>query len=264
MNRRKAIGTLAASPLLAAAGAPLFAATAAQGKPQYYELKKFELRNGTQPERTNNFLSRHLMPAAKRAGLGPIGVFTTLNFGAEGSPFILLVLTYSSFADAEQTWNKLLSDPALAPALAEWHKPMDPGYSRSENTLLRAFNGHPELKMPPATREGHIFELRTYESNNEQTLRRKIEMFNGGEIKIFQRIGLQPVFFGETLVGSRMPNLTYMLSYKDLATRERVWNAFEADPEWQELRARPGLSNAEIVSDISSAILGPAPYSDIR
>ena len=49
-----------------------------------------------------------------------------------------------------------------------------------------------------------------------------------------------------------------------MATRESVWKAFESDPEWQTLRARPGLSDAEIVSDISSAILGPAPYSDIR
>ena len=150
------------------------------------------------------------------------------------------------------------------PPYGEWHKPMDPGFVRSENTLLRAFTGHPQLRIPPATREGHIFELRMYESNNEQTLRRKIEMFNGGETQIFQRMGMQPVFFGETLVGSRMPNLTYMLSYKDLAARESVWKAFEADPEWQKLRARPGLSNEEIVSDISSAILGPTPYSDIR
>ena len=256
MNRRKAITTLAASPLLTAA--------AAAARPQYYELRKFELRYGTRPQRTNDFLSRHFMPAAKRAGLGPIGVFSGINFASESSPFLLLVLTYSSFADAENTWSRIMSDRAIASALGEWHKPMDPGYSRMENTLLRAFAGHPQLRMPPATRDGNIFELRMYESNNEQTLRRKIEMFNGGETQIFQRIGMQPVFFGETLVGTRMPNLTYMLSYKDLATRESVWKAFEADPEWQKLRARPGLSNEEIVSDISSAILGPTPYSDIR
>jgi hypothetical protein len=256
MNRRKAITTLAASPLLAAAAAAV--------RPQYYELRKFELRNGTQPQRTNDFLAQHFMPAAKRAGLGPIGVFSSINFGSESSPFLLLLLTYSSFADVENTWSRIISDSALASALGQWHKPMDPGYARSENMVLRAFAGHPQLRIPPATREGHIFELRTYESNNEQTLRRKIDMFNGGETQIFQRVGLQPVFFGETIVGSRMPNLTYMLSYKDLATRESVWKAFEADPEWKKLRARPGLSDAEIVADISSAVLGPTPYSDIR
>ena len=86
MNRRKAITTMAASPLLAAAAAAV--------RPQYYELRKFELRNGTQPQRTNDFLARHFMPAAKRAGLGPIGVFSSINFGSESSPFLLLVLTY--------------------------------------------------------------------------------------------------------------------------------------------------------------------------
>ena len=259
MNRRKAITTLAASPLLAAA--------AAAAKPQYYELRKFELRNGTQPQRTNDFFARHFMPAAKRAGLGPIGVFGPVlpGFGtADRSPFLLFLLTYSSFADAENTWDKVMTGSSLAAAYGEWHKPMEPGFVRSENSVLRAFTGHPQLRIPPATREGHVFELRTYESNNEMTLRRKIEMFNGGEMQIFQRLGMLTVFFGETLVGSRMPNLTYMLAYKDLATRESLWKAFEADPEFVKLRTRPGLSDPEIVANISSAFLGPAPYSDIR
>ena len=37
-----------------------------------------------------------------------------------------------------------------------------------------------------------------------------------------------------------------------------------ADLEWQKLRARPGLSDAEIVSNIHSAILRPLANSPIR
>jgi hypothetical protein len=122
----------------------------------------------------------------------------------------------------------------------------------------------PELKPPPASTSGHIFEMRTYESNNAATLAKKIDMFNNGEMQIFQRLGMNPVFFGEALIGARLPHLTYMLAYEDLAARDRVWKAFGSDPEWLRLRATPGLSDAEIVSNISNIILRPAAFSDIR
>lgn len=122
----------------------------------------------------------------------------------------------------------------------------------------------PELKAPTPSGNGHIFELRTYESNNAATLQTKLGMFNSGEIRIFQRLGMNPVFFGEALVGSRLPPVTYMLAFEDLAARDRLWKAFGADPEWQKLRATPGYSDAEIVSNISNTILRPAPISDIR
>jgi hypothetical protein len=72
------------------------------------------------------------------------------------------------------------------------------------------------------------------------------------------------VFFGQTLVGRNLPNLSYLLAFDDLAARERLWRSFGADPEWQKLRAQPGLSDAEIVSSISNTILRPLPFSPIR
>jgi hypothetical protein len=106
--------------------------------------------------------------------------------------------------------------------------------------------------------------LRCYESNNATTLARKIKMFESGEIGIFQRLGMRPVFFAETIVGARMPNLVYMLSYDDLASREKLWKAFGADPEWQKMRSAPGNSDAEIVSNISNSLLQPLPFSPVR
>jgi hypothetical protein len=103
-----------------------------------------------------------------------------------------------------------------------------------------------------------------YESNNSFTLARKIKMFNEGEIGIFKRLGMRPVFYGETLIGARMPNLVYMLGFDNLAAREKLWQVFGADPEWQKLRVQPGFSDAENVSNISNSILRPLPFSDIR
>ena len=120
---------------------------------------------------------------------------------------------------------------------------------------------------PPPARENHttrIFELRTYESPTEKTLARKIQMFGDGEIEVFQRVGMATVFFGQTIIGPRMPSLSYMVGFDDLAAREKLWSAFSADPDWQKLRNTPSLSDAEIVSNISNAILRPLPFSAIR
>ena len=64
-----------------------------------------------------------------------------------------------------------------------------------------------------------------------------------GEIEIFNRVGLTPVFFSRTLVGPRMPNLVYMLVYDDMAAREKNWAAFRNDPEWKKLSATPGFTD---------------------
>jgi hypothetical protein len=106
--------------------------------------------------------------------------------------------------------------------------------------------------------------LRRYESPTEVTLARKLKMFNGGEIAIFQKLGMRPVFFGETIVGPRMPNLVYMLSFDDLTAREDLWRKFGSDPDWKKLSAPPDVHDSEIVSNISNAILQPLKFSLIR
>ena len=56
----------------------------------------------------------------------------------------------------------------------------------------------------------------------------------------------------------------YMLSYDDLAARERLWRTFGSDPEWKKMSAHPEMSDAEIVSNISNVILQPLMFSAIR
>lgn len=93
--------------------------------------------------------------------------------------------------------------------------------------------------------------------------KKQVETFNVGEIALFRRTGLQPVFFGETLVGTKLPNLTYMLVFDDMAARDRNWATFVGDPEWKKLNTPPGYTNREILTDITSVFLRPTAYSQI-
>jgi len=84
-----------------------------------------------------------------------------------------------------------------------------------------------------------------------------------GEVDIFRRVGLTPVFFGSTIAGPRMPNLTYMLVHENLAGRDNSWRAFGGDDAWKKLRSTPGYADADIVSNITTVLLRPAAYSQI-
>jgi hypothetical protein len=74
---------------------------------------------------------------------------------------------------------------------------------------------------------------------------------------------MHPVFFGQTLIGSRQPNLTYLLAYDDMRAREAQWSAFGGDPEFRALIAKPEYSDAAIVSSISTLFLNPTSYSQL-
>ena len=97
-----------------------------------------------------------------------------------------------------------------------------------------------------------------------KTGQKKIEMFNdAGEIDIFRRVGLHPVFFGEALIGSKMPNLTYMLVFESEQQLKENWKKFGDDPDWQRLRKMEEYSDKTILSDITNLLLKPADYSQV-
>lgn len=261
MTRRKFAGATAAGT------AALAQSAVGQSKsPAVFELRYFRLRNSQdqQRQRTTDFLKNAVMPAAQRAGVGPLGFFTTA-IGPE-MPSILMVSSHPSLAALEASSAKLMGDREYVKALEAFANAPGLGYLRMEISLLRAFEGMPQIEVPPTDekRPARVFELRIYESNNSISLRKKIGMFENGEIAIFRKTGLLPVFFGHTIAGPKMPNLTYMLAFDDLAAREKNWRAFVTSLEWKKLSATPGLSDAEVVSNISSSILSPLPFSPIR
>ena len=230
------------------------------GALEIYELRTYQLV-GSMRERLDAYLEGAFLPAARRAGCGPIGVFTTAI--GMGSANVQLLIPHPSIAAFLELTGKLAADPAYAQAAAGYSDaPLaSPPYVSLDVKLMRAFKGFPRIDAP-GPGKGRIFELRTYHSHSEKAGATKIDMFDtGGEIAIFRRTGLTPVFFAQDLTGTHLPSLTYLLTFPDLAARDRSWKAFGADPAWQRLIAMPGL--AETVTDIDNQILHPTRYSQI-
>ncbi|HEY7212306.1 MAG TPA: NIPSNAP family protein [Bryobacteraceae bacterium] len=255
MDRRKMLAGLGASLLMNA--------ETARGTPSFLELRVWRMHNSAedQTKRVSAYLAHGYAPALGRAGAKLAGAFSNV-IGPEGPQFITLA-QYASLAAFEQTLAKLPADAEHARALEELDEGRGVPFVRVDSSLLRSFSAMPEPEITAAA-EPRIFELRCYESQSFRTLARKVGMFNDAEAGIFKRLGFRPVFFGETIAGAKQPNLMYMLSYENLAARDRLWHAFGSDPEWKKLSKQPGLSDAEIVANISNVILSALPFSAIR
>jgi hypothetical protein len=260
MQRRELLNALAASALIRSKG------QAATVPNTFLELKTWRLHNSAEKQaaRLADYLEHGLTLAVARAGAKLIGAFSNV-IGQDG-PYYVTLVQYPSLAVMQDVVTKLATDEAHLQALEKLSA--DPGapFVRVESSLLRSFDGLPVPVVPDPSekRAARIFELRTYESPSFPALARKVGMFNHGEMQIFQRLGLRPVFFGETIVGPKQPNLNYMLSYDNMTAHDKLWADFSTDPAWKKLRVTPGLTDPEIVTNISNVILRPLAFSAIR
>lgn len=261
MNRRKFVTTAGMAGIMPAALSR--DATPAVAAQQFYELREYTPRTGTQRGRLTAFLKDAAIPAWNRHGINSVGAFSVVH--GPNAPTLYVLLAHETLASVSTLRNNLAGDEKFQADASDFlQTPLsDPGYTRIDSSLFKAFSAMPALAVPDAAagNDPRIFELRIYESHSERAAIRKVEMFNNGEIPIFLDTGLTPVFFGEAIVGARLPNLTYLLTFKDLADREESWNRFRVHPDWKTMSSDPYYKDT--VSNITSIILRPEPYSQL-
>ncbi len=259
MNRREFLATgvagLAATDL---AGSSVHAGDGS--RQQFLEWRQYHLRTGTNKNLVGDFLKNVGIAALNRIGIKPVGVFTPVYGPSNAKLYVLLV--HDSLDSVVNSSSRLLADKEVQQKGASFIDATmsEPAYVRFESSLMVAFSGMPRLEVP--TLKERIFELRIYESHSAKMGKRKVQMFNeGGEIGIFRKTGLTPVFFGESVIGPNLPNLNYMLAFKDMADRDQRWQVFRDDPDWKKLSADPTYKDT--VSNITDIILQPTEYSQI-
>ena len=274
VDRRHFLSTAIAAPLMTSLSSPFASpADAAQGggsprppaAPSLFVWQHYTLRTG-QPRRLGEYFAKARVPALTRAGAGPVGVFEPIAGPPQPSLFSLTPFASAApFLALEDTFAKDAEYQAAAAPYAD-ATAADPAYVRQETWLLQAFPTFPRVELPPQTaaKAPRIFELRIYESASEKAHLKKVEMFEKlGEIAIFKRTGLVPVFFARMIAGPRMPCLAYMLVHDSLAAREKNWSSFVGDPEWRKVAQTPGFADADIVSNITTWLLRPSAASQI-
>jgi len=253
----------ALAALIATVGIPGTTTAADASQPQYYELRIYTTQSEQQQKLVSDYWLNAAVPAYNRMGIQLVGVFTELEDSTTNKIYVLIPY------DAPGTFATV---PARLAADSEYQKAAagylgvpksDPAYVRFESSMLVAFDSMKKLAVPPSSAEKKpwIFELRTYESHGEGKGINKVQMFNSGEVPLMQEVGLSPVFFAQTVLGSRMPCLVYMVSGENRDEHKAHWNAFGKAPAWKQLSSDPQYKDN--VSRIHSVLLKRTPASQI-
>jgi hypothetical protein len=224
-------------------------AGAAPAPQMFYEIKLYRISGPAQESTMDAFLKDAFIPAVHRAGISTVGVFKPIESDTAFGKFVYVFIPYKTINEYTDLVTKLENDAVYQNAgKAFLDAPFnDPPFVRYESILAKAFSSMPQFKVykystPPSER---IYEYRSYESATEAKALKKIQMFNeGGEIKIFENVGSNAVFYAQVLMGSQRPRLIYMTTYADMNSNKEKWTAFRNHPEWKRISSLEEYKNA--------------------
>lgn len=238
---------------------------AAPAKLQHFEIKVYHISGQDQEKRVDAYLKDVYLPALHRAGISKVGVFKPVDSDTTFGKRVIVFIPFKSVDQYLQLPDVLKKDKVFSEAGKTFVNAAydNPPYNRQECILLKAFSNMPPFAAPAYSNKAseRIYELRSYESPTEALAADKVEMFNdAGEMKLFINLKFNPVFFGEVLAGSQMPNLMYLTTFSDMKSHDEHWNAFRDSPVWKKLSAEEKYKNT--VSKAHVLLTHPADYSD--
>ena len=227
-------------PLLTLTG--LFMTAAVAQERQWFHVQTYHLKSDKAAALFDKTFAEAVLPDLKKLGVDPVGVFKPIKFAKkqdEPKRQRCLIYPLSSPSQLATLPTSPSPDSTVLQHAAEYLSVEKDNaiFSRIESSLLYAFSGMPKLDVPARVgTDARVFELRVYESFSEIKGKRKVQMFNEGEIDIFKKVGLDAVFYGEAVVGKNLPQLTYMLVYNDQAHHAEAWKKFLSHPDWDKLK----------------------------
>ena len=262
MKRRDFLATAGAVGLTTAALHSINAAEAAT-KREYIEMRTYTVKNNAKQSQLIAAIDKALIPALNAQGIKPVGVFSRRdeenNFGRN----VFVLFPHKTLESVATVSAKLLADETFMKNGGAFFEgtSKDPLYTTYTSELFYGFEKCPTIEAPVSGRD-RIFQIRYYRSWNIDKNARKVHMFDeGGELPLFRKVGMHPIFFGDMIFGNMMPNLTYMLGFENDEARKAAWKAFIESPEWAAMKDLPLY--ADTATEIVNIFLKPSPGSQI-
>jgi len=261
MKRRNFIrttGALAVTTTLSTVSACAGRNATVASSREIYEWRVYTLTgNGAELDK---YFKDILIPACNRKSV-TVGVFKPYEASEQEMRHVVFAYpdmdTYYQFKDG--LWEDAVYTKA-SQAFFEATAPKESNlFTNFETYLSEAFIKIPKHRKPDSSRG--LFEIRIYWSPNEEANKRKIKMFNVDEIDIFDKVGVNSVFYGEIMAGPKMPALMYLTWYKDVDARAAAWDKFGKHPDWQRIRSLSEYANT--ATNNKSILLSPLPCSQL-
>ncbi len=232
-------------------------------KRDFIELRTYTVKDDEKKAKLIAALDAALIPALNAQGIKPVGVFSALESEKNFQQNVFVLFPHKTLDSVAAVATKLLADEKFMKNGAAFFDgdSKNPLYTTYESTLLYGFEKCPTIETPVSNKD-RLFQIRYYRSWNIDKNVKKIHMFEeGGELPLFRKVGMNPVFFGDTVFGTKMPNLTYMLGFESEDARKAAWKAFVESPEWAEIKVNPLY--VDTATEIVNIFLKPSDGSQI-
>ena len=107
-----------------------------------------------------------------------------------------------------------------------------------------------------------IYELRIYHAVPGR-LPALLKRFETATLKLWEKHGIRQAGFWTTYVGESNNDLYYLLEWKDLDERQRLWDAFQTDPGWHKVKEETEKDGA-LYTHITNYFLKPTSFSKLQ
>jgi len=115
-----------------------------------------------------------------------------------------------------------------------------------------------------AAAANRVFELRTYTAPPGKLEALKAR-FRDNTIRIFNRFGMESIGYWTPQDAPLKENtLIYIIAHPSREAAAKNWAAFQADPEWQKVRAESQKDGALTAKTPDSVFLDPVDFSPIK
>ncbi len=121
-----------------------------------------------------------------------------------------------------------------------------------------------EEPSPSLVKDSRIYELRIYYAAPGK-LEELHARFRNHTMKLFKKHGMEVVgFWGPTDKDKGSDNtLIYVMAFPSREARNKAWQAFAADPEWQAAR-KESEKNGRLAERVESTILKSTDYASVK
>ena len=230
---------------------------------EFYEIRTYRIETAENQQKVLKYIENAYKPALNRMDIDRVGVFTNAKDDKDFS--VYMVIPFQDLELYTDRSNMLFDDYGYKRAAAEFFSipKKSPAYKRIESSFFKAFSGIPVMEIPQFAKENkpRIYEMRIYESHNEEKAMLKRDMFNvAQEIQLMRDLKMGPVFYGECLSGHNAPNLTYFLSAESFEDSKAYWDVFRKHPRWDKMKNLERYKDT--VSKIDVVFLKPVSCSD--
>ena len=111
--------------------------------------------------------------------------------------------------------------------------------------------------------KGRYYEMRTYHTADGK-LEDLHNRFRNHTNRLFKKHGIEMIGYWTPADEPASKNtLVFILAYPDRQARDRLWNAFQNDPEWKKAAA-DSERNGKLVVKVDQLFMNPTDYSPTK